>query len=198
MIDAPASASARGYHTATLPAVYTESERPSLAASVAHGPPPLPFVVRWLRGLEEVLDPTVTLLDNFAWHLDPRLTPDDVVRELLRWLGLEAATDLPPAARRSILRRAMAIGRRRGTLAGLRELLGHAFGGLGIEVSHSGRATQGADPRARPVAAPPSLVVRCPVALTAEQEAALRSLIDYGCPAHVDWTLRIGGGGPDA
>ena len=197
MIDAPASASARGYLTATLPAVYTESERPSLPAAV-YGPAPVPFAVRWLRGLEEVLDPTVTLLDNLAWHLDPRLCPDDVVRELLRWLGLEAAADLDPAAQRSMLPRAMALGRGRGTLAGLRELLGHAFGGLGIEVTHSGRATQGADPHARPAAAPPRLVVRCPAILTAGQEAALRSLIDYGCPAHVDWTLRIGGGGPDA
>jgi hypothetical protein len=97
-----------------------------------------------------------------------------------------------------VLRRAMALGRRRGTLAGLRELLGHAFGGLKIEVTHSGRATQGADPRARPQAAAPQLVVRCPAPLTAGQEDALRSLIDYGCPAHVDWTLRIGGGGPQA
>lgn len=197
MIDAPASASARGYLTATLPAVYTEGERPSLAA-LAHHPTPEPFVVRWLRGLEEVLDPTVTLLDNLAWHLDTRLCPDDVVRELLGWLGLEAAADLEPGARRSVLRRAMALGRRRGTLAGLRELLGHAFGGLQIEVTHSGRATQGADPRARPQAAPPQLVVRCPAPLSAGQEDALRSLIDYGCPAHVGWTLRIGGGGPPA
>jgi phage tail-like protein len=192
MIDAPASASVRGYLTSTLPAVYTEGDRTSIA--FAAQPPPEPFVVRWLRGLEEVLDPTVTLLDNLAWHLDTRLCPDDVMRELLGWLGLEAAADLEPGARRSILRRAMALGRRRGTLAGLRELLGHAFGGLGIEVTHSGRATHGADPRARPQAPPPRLVVRCPQPLSAGQEAALRSLIDYGCPAHVDWTLRIGGG----
>jgi phage tail-like protein len=197
MIDAPASASARGYLTATLPAVYTESER-SLLAALAHHPAPEPFVVRWLRGLEEVLDPTVTLLDNLAWHLDTRLCPDDVVAELLRWLGLEAATHLDPDAQRGMLRRAMALGRRRGTLAGLRELLGHAFGGLRIEVTHSGRATQGADPHARPQAPPPRLVVQCPATLTAEQEDALRSLIDYGCPAHVDWTLRTGGGGPQA
>jgi phage tail-like protein len=197
MIDAPVSASARGYLTNSLPAVFVDSERPSLAI-VPHGPPPEPFVVRWLGGLEEVLDPVVTLIDNLAWHLDTRLCPDDLVRALLWWLGLEVAADLEPAVRRRMLHRAMALGRRRGTLAGLRELLGHAFGGLKIEVTHSGRATQGADPRERPAAAPPRLVVRCPVALTVEQEHALRSLIGYGCPAHVGWTLEIGGSGPDA
>jgi phage tail-like protein len=194
MIDAPASASARGYLTATLPAVFIESERPSLGAVAGRAAPPAPFVVRWLRGLEEVLDPTVTLLDTFASYLDPLLCPDDLARELLRWLGLEAATALEPQAGRSILRRGLAIGRRRGTLAGLKELLGHAFGGLGIEVTHSGRATQGADPRARPAAPAPSVVVHCPAALNAAQEAALRALVDYACPAHVEWTLRIGGG----
>jgi phage tail-like protein len=193
MIDAPASASVRGYLTTSLPAVYTDGERAALAV-LASDAPPEPFVVRWLGGLEQVLDPAVTLLDNLAWHLDTRLCPDDLVRALLWGLGLEAAADLEPGARRNVLRRAMALGRRRGTLAGLRELLGHVFGGMRIEVLHSGRATQGADPRERPDAVPPLLRVRCPAALSAEQEHALRSLIDYGCPAHVDWALEIGGG----
>jgi phage tail-like protein len=196
VIEAPASASARGYLTAGLPAVYREPQRPALAIA-GQRPPPPPFVVRWLGGIEEVLDPVVTLIDNLAWHLDVRLCPDDLVPALLCWLGLEAATGLEPDARRRVLRRAIALGRRRGTLAGLQELLGHAFAGLTIEVTHSGQATTGPDPRARPPAVPARVVVHWPVALTAAQEHALRRLVDYSCPAHAAWTLRIGAGGAD-
>jgi phage tail-like protein len=194
VIDAPVSASVRRYLTASLPAVFVEDERPSLAID----PPVEPFVVRWLSGLELTLDPIVTLLDNFAWHLEAKLCPDGLVRELLCLLGLEIAADLDPAVRRSLLRRAIPLGRRRGTLAGLTELLGHAFGGRQIRVTHSGRVTQGANPWERPPAAAPAVEVHCPLALSPEDEDALRRLVDYACPANVAWTLRIGAGGPAA
>lgn len=217
MIDAPASASARGYLTQTLPAVYLEpQERPSQLMSGSFGDPaetyevpwgsglehvlaPLvdepryePFVVRWLSGLEQVLDPIVTLLDNLSWHFDVDLSPDDLVRELLCWLGLDVAADLAPAVRRELLRNAMAIGRRRGTLAGLRELLRIAFAELEIEVTHNGLVSEGADPGERPPAALGSVVVRCATAPTAQQRDELRRLVDFSCPAHVAWTLEIG------
>jgi phage tail-like protein len=189
---APPSASARGYLTGTLPSVYTQDERPSLAIDWRMAPAE-PFVVRWLNGLEQVLDPVVALVDNLAWHFDSDLAPDDLVREMLIWLGLGVAADLEPEARRRVLRRAIPLGRGRGTLAGLRELLAHAFGALRIEVTHSGRATRGPDPLERPAAAPPRLEVRCRAgAPTPEQEVALRALVAYACPLQVEWTLEIG------
>jgi phage tail-like protein len=196
--DAPASASARDYLTGTLPAVYLEDDRPSLAPDVAL-PSPEPFVIRWLQGLEQVLDPAVALLDNLAWHFDPETCPDDLGRELLCWLGLEVAADLEPDARRRLLRRAMAIGRRRGTLAGLRELLELAFEDPGITVAHSGRATRDRDPAAPPPAAtPPRVTVSCAGPLAPARELALRRLVDDACPARVEWTLEIGERGPGA
>ena len=148
MIDAPASASARGYLTRTLPSVYTEDEGSSFGPG--SGPERQePFVVRWLSGLEQVLDPAVTLIDNLAWHADARTAPDDVVLAFVCWLGLDAAADLEPGVRRSLLRRTMAYGRARGTLAGLRELLGHAFPDIRFEVTQTAEATQGDDPHAR-------------------------------------------------
>jgi phage tail-like protein len=191
VIDAPVSASARGYLTNTLPAVYTEDERPSFAID-RYDAPAEPFVVRWLGGLEQVLDPVVTLLDNLAWHLDADTCPDDLVLALLCWLGLEAVAGLEPEVRRRLLRRAMALGRARGTLAGLSELLAIAFDGLGIRVTHSGTATQGPDPSERPKAHAPQVVVRSPHPLSAVQREALARLVNYACPAHVDWSLEIG------
>ncbi len=194
----PPTASARGYLTGTLPSVYTAAERASLAIDW-RAPPTEPFVVRWMTGLEQVLDPVVALIDNLAWHFDPRLSPDDLVVEMLRWLGLGVAADLEPEARRRVLRRAIPLGRRRGTLAGMRELLAHAFPELRIEVTHSGRATRGNDPRARPDAPAPRLEVRCRAgAPTPELEVALRRLVDYACPMQVEWTLEIGERGSGA
>ena len=196
MIDAPPSASARGYLTRSMPAVYREHDGSPALADIGL-PSPEPFVVRWLQGLEQVLDPVVTLLDNLAWHFDPETCPDDIGRELLRWLGLEAAADLEPDARRRVLRRAMAICRKRGTLAGLGELLTLAFEDPGIEVRHTGRATWDRDPRARPPAAPePRVSVSWPGSLPPARELALRRLVDDACPAHV--TLEIGERGPGA
>jgi len=195
MIDAPASASERRYYSQSLPAVWVEDDRPRLTAD-RFAPVPEPFVVRWLGGLEQTLDPIVTLLDNFAWHLDPALSPDDVVRALLCWLGIEVAEDLEPAVCRSVLREAMALGRSRGTLAGLKRLLELVLGDVEVHLTHTGGATQGADPRERPSAPAPALDVLCPEALTREQESLLRRVLDYACPAHVGWTLRIGAGPP--
>ena len=191
MIAAPPSASARGYLSRTLPSVYVEAERPSFAIAPG-GEPPEPFVVRWLGALEEILDPAVTLIDNLAWHFDAETAPDDIVTALLCWLGLEVAADLEPDARRRVLRRAMALGRRRGTLLGLRELLGLAFAGAQIEVTQTARATHGADPGERPRAPAPRVTVRCRDALAAQQRASLRRLVDDWCPAHVGWTLEMG------
>jgi phage tail-like protein len=196
VIDAPVSASARRYLAGSLPAVYLEDRQPHLSPDPFDVPEP--FVVRWLGGLEQVLDPAVTLIDNFAWHLDAGLCPDDLVGVLLCWLGLEVAAELDPSVRRSLLRRAMALGRRRGTFAGLSELLGHVFGGpaqrvrLRIGVTHNGGVTHGDDPAERPRAAEPFVEVHCSVALTPEQEDTLRRLMDYACPAHAGWALRIG------
>lgn len=195
MIDAPASASERRYLTLSLPAVYVEDDQPRLTAD-RFAPAPEPFVVRWMGGLEQTLDPIVTLLDNFAWHLDAGLSPDDFVRALLCWLGIEVAEDLEPAICRSVLRSAMPLGRARGTLAGLERLLELVLGDVEIRLTHTGGATQGADPRERPPAPVPGLDVECPEALTREQENLLRRVLDYACPAHVGWTLRIGAGGP--
>jgi phage tail-like protein len=197
VIDAPASASARGYLARTLPSVYTEDEGPSLGPGGGREPQE-PFVVRWLSGLEQVLDPAVTLIDNLAWHVDARTAPDDVVLALLYWLGFQAATELDPGIRRSLLRRAMAYGRMRGTLAGLRELLGHAFPEIRFEVTDTAQATQGDDPDARVPAPPPQLTVRCPAPLSARAESSLRRLVEESCPVHVRWTLEIGERGTPA
>jgi phage tail-like protein len=147
---APASATARGYLREGLPAVYLDLDDPRAGE---------PFAARWMTGLEEVLDPIVTLVDNLAWHLDPRLAPEPLVRMLLSWLGLIAAVDLPIDGARRVLMRAESVAARRGTLRGLREVLTLAFPDLEFELRQEARFTVGDDPAVCPDAPPAELTV---------------------------------------
>jgi phage tail-like protein len=184
--DAPATASARRYLSRGLPAVYREPE-------VWGGPDP--FVVRWMAGLEEVLDPTVALIDNLAWHLDARLAPEEIVRMLLRWLGLFASAELPEMRARYVLERAERITRMRGTMDGIRLALETAFPELEFDITDGARFTEGDDPYTRPdVPEPPLLDVtwwdrdgRPPFDV---DEQDLRAIIGIHLPVELPYSLR--------
>lgn len=190
--DVPPSASARGYLRSGLPAIYREPAVPGT------GPP---FAMRWMGGLEEVLDPTVTLLDNLAWHLDPRLAPEPIVRLLLGWLGLHAAARLPIEGARRVLVEAELVARRRGTLAGLRHVLGLAFPELDFDVRQSASFTEGSDPHERRMAPAPFLAIHCTrspdpddlTPLEPARERALRDLIVARLPVAVPYLLYLPG-----
>ena len=182
--DAPATASARRYLSRGLPAVYREPE--------VWGAPD-PFVVRWMAGLEEVLDPTVALIDNLAWHLDARIAPEEIVRMLLRWLGLFASAKLPAMRARFVLEQAEAITRLRGTMDGLRLALSSAYPELEFDISDGARFTDGDDPYTRPEAPAPLLKViwwdrdgRPPYDV---DEQDLRAIIRIHLPVEVPYEL---------
>ena len=184
--NAPATASARRYLSRGLPAIYREPE-------VWGGPDP--FAVRWMAGLEEVLDPTVALIDNLAWQLDARLAPEDIVRMLLRWLGLFASAELPEMRARYVLEQAERITQLRGTKDGIRLALETAYPELDFDITDGARFTEGDDPYTRPeVPEPPLLEVtwwdrdgRPPFDI---DEADLRAIILIHLPVEVPYLLR--------
>jgi phage tail-like protein len=215
--QAPPSASARAYLSRGLPAVYRDARRrgPSPdggwraggadAAGNRDGDGDA-LAVRWMRGLEQVLDPTVTLIDNLAWQLHPDLAPDDIVRVLLCWLGLGAAAELPIDGARRVLIRAEFVGRRRGTLRGLHEVLELGFPDLRFDLRQSATFTEGDDPLQVRIAPAPLLVVhgtrRPPVAaqqdeppqpdrsaFTPAEDRVIRELIEVRLPVHVPYVL---------
>jgi phage tail-like protein len=55
----------------------------------------LPFAMRFLKALEEVLDPIVTLLDCLPAHLDPKLAPLNALHTMADWLGLPFEEHVP-------------------------------------------------------------------------------------------------------
>jgi phage tail-like protein len=164
---APRSASARAYLRNGLPAVYRETWHTagvdasySLNASLDDGLDGfdaedaeyareaqlaelnLTFAMRFLKALEEVLDPIVTLLDCLPAHLDPKLAPLNALHTMADWLGLPFEEHVPGDNRlseqdrhtrlkqrqRRLVEKGLEINRSRGTRAGLELLLELMFG----------------------------------------------------------------------
>jgi len=163
-VTAPRSASARAYLRNGMPSVYHEAwdtadvdtSYPTDgtddegfdaydeedAAYARDDERWLPFSMRFLKALEEVLDPIVTLLDCLPAHLDPKLAPLNALHTMADWLGLPFEEHVPGDERLSederhkrlkerqtrLVENALEISRSRGTKKGLELLLELMFG----------------------------------------------------------------------
>ena len=65
------------------------------------------FVQRLLGGLDAVLAPVFSTIDNFDSYLDPRLTPDDFLAWLAGWVGIALDDSWDEDRRRAIVARAV-------------------------------------------------------------------------------------------
>jgi phage tail-like protein len=152
---------------------------------------------RFTAGLDEVLAPVQSTLDNLWAYVDPGLCPPDHLPWLAGWVGVELADDVPETVRRELVATAADWQRARGTAAGLRELAERLTGGQ-VEVS-DGRAvtwsTVPAEPRPAPTAAP---VVRVTVhgAVRPVDVEGLTSLLREVAPAHVVVQVHVVGRPP--
>lgn len=102
----------------------------------------LPFAMRFLKALEEVLDPIVTLLDCLPAHMDPKLAPLNALHMMADWLALPFEEHVPGDVRLSenerhrrlrerqqrLVENGLEISRSRGTKSGLELLLELMFG----------------------------------------------------------------------
>ena len=146
------------------------------------------LVMRFVQALERVLDPRVAVIDCLPAYLSYDLAPQDMVGELLSWLGFEAV-GLGPEARRRILRHARTLALTRGTHAGLALALRCAFPELHFRVLDSGATTAApavdvTTPMADPP--PPWLIVRFREKLELQQRAVITRIVKRHCPVYVD------------
>jgi phage tail-like protein len=149
-----------------------------------------PLIERWVGAMERPLDPIAALLDNLPAHLDPALTPVDMLATVAAWLGLPPGGDLSESARRSLLARAIELSRTRGTRIGLQAVLDLALPELKLEVRHSGRVTWSRNPASTANAAPPEVEVRYAVAPDDAQRATIDRLVRDQLPVNVAYRLR--------
>lgn len=98
------------------------------------------FAQRFTAGLDTVLAPVFTTLDNLPSYFDPRLAPADFLSWLASWVGGADDPDWPTALRREAVARAVELHRWRGTRRGLTEALRLVLG-VSAEVSGDGTAT---------------------------------------------------------
>jgi phage tail-like protein len=228
---APRSASARAYLRNGVPAVYRETwdlagvdaSYPS-RANLADGIDAfdaedaqyarqaelaelnLTFAMRFLKALEEVLDPIVTLLDCLPAHLDPKLAPLNALHTMADWLGLPFEEHLPgdnllkeherhkrlQERQRRLVEHALEINRSRGTRRGLKLLLELMFGepdwregdpGV-FTVVDGGYCVVGSTPPAGKRPEPGTFVVRWTEHLNADEVRAVKHLVEREKPVN--------------
>jgi len=188
---APPSASARAYLRNGLPAVYRETWETEGGSAVADLESP--FAMRFLKALEEVLDPIVTLLDCLPAHLDPKLAPAEALHVMALWLGLPFEEHLPRDRQERLVENALEISRSRGTARGLQLLLELMFGDSDSEgnpmfiVKDGGYCAVGSAPA--PGAAerpePGAFVVHWTQPIDEDQLAAVKRVVEREKPVNV-------------
>ena len=160
----------------TLPALYQDDD----------------FAQGLLAGLDEVLAPVVSTIDNFEAYLDPHLTPDDFLTWLGGWVGIAIDETWSMERRREAVARAVELYRRRGTASGLGEQIEIHTGGT-VEITENGGTAWSIDPGGELPGSPkPLVVVRVHVDdPKAIDPVRLDALVAAAKPAHVEHRVEI-------
>jgi phage tail-like protein len=150
------------------------------------------FAQRLTGGLDEVLAPIISTLDNLDAYLDPDLTPADFVGWLAHWIGLALDENWPLEMQRRLVAQAGELYRWRGTLRGLRHHVA-LYTGTEPEISDSGGCRWSITPRSDPPGAPEaSVTVRVRLEdHSAEDGPRLDALVAAAKPAHVVHSIEV-------
>ncbi|MFF3529992.1 phage tail protein [Streptomyces rubiginosohelvolus] len=158
---------------------------------------------RFTAGLDTVLAPVLSTLDNLPAYVDPALAPADFLPWLASWVGVEADPAWPVELRRAVVARAVELHRWRGTRRGLVERL-RLCCGVHAEVRDGGGATWSAEPGAA-LPPPPTgeLLVRVwPVRADdgagAVDAHRVLELATAACPVHLTCRVEVLPGPPEA
>jgi phage tail-like protein len=172
--ETPPVASSRAYLRAGLPAVYQESD----------------FGMRFIGGLEGLLDPIVAVLDALPAHFDPDHAPRDILSLLAGWLGVDLDESQDLRHQREMVRQSAELGRRRGTVSGLELALELNFPDVPLRVEDQGGVRWSLDER--PVEAPPpSFVVYCDKPVGEDVQARIARCIEQHKPVGTAYRLRV-------
>ena len=159
----------------TLPALYHEDE----------------FVQRWCEGLDEVIAPAPSTLDNLWAYLDPRLAPEDFVEWLAGWMGVELDQTWPLERRRELVARAAEVYQGRGTARSLVALI-ELYVGVRPTVVEGGGAAWSITPGSDLPGTPDSeIVVQLEAPAGGVDVARLDRLVRANKPAHLAHRIEV-------
>ncbi|MFF7633283.1 phage tail protein [Kitasatospora sp. NPDC008050] len=155
------------------------------------------FAQRFTAGLDTVLAPVFATLDNLSAYFQPRLAPDDFLGWLASWVAIETDPVWPQEVRRTVVRRAVELHRRRGTRRGLEERL-RLILGVGAQIVDGGGVAWSTTPDpALPPAPSGELLVRVwPERAAAVAEEQVLAVVRAGCPVHLTCRVQILPGPP--
>jgi phage tail-like protein len=166
-----------------LPALYQEDQ----------------FAQAWLSGLDEVLAPIFSSIDNFDAYLDPRFTPADFLDWLATGMGLVADETWPVERRRSFVSNASQLYRMRGTARGLAAHVQIFSGGEVEIVEHGASAWSATNGAPLPGSSGFDFVVRVQVSDPSTVDAAkVDALVAAAKPAHLTHKVEVVSGSAPA
>ncbi|MEU4267230.1 phage tail protein I [Streptomyces sp. NPDC026092] len=143
---------------------------------------------RFTAGLDTVLAPVFSTLDNLPSYFDPALTPPDFLQWLATWLGVDLDENWPEELSRTVVARAMELHRRRGTRRGLEERLRLCLG-VEAEIVDGGGATWSTTPNTPlPPAPTGELLVRVRGPVDPRQ---VLDVVQASCPVHLTCRVEI-------
>lgn len=173
--EVPAVASERRYLRAALPAIYQEDD----------------FGMRFVSGLERLLDPIVAILDALPAHFAAEHAPVDLLALMASWLGIELDESQAPEQQRAMVSNAARLAQLRGTVRGLELALGLSFPHLPLRIEDTGGVRYGPVPDTP--AEPPraSFFVYCDQAVPEDVQASIAHCIERFKPVHTSYRLRV-------
>ncbi|MHC3462488.1 phage tail protein I [Streptomyces flavovirens] len=153
---------------------------------------------RFTAGLDTVLAPVLSTLDNLPAYFDPALAPADFLPWLSSWVGVDADAAWPEELRRAVVVRAVELHRWRGTRRGLAERLRLCFA-VHCDIADGGGAAWSSTAGTELPGAPPGeLRVRVwPVRAARVDEAQILDVVAASCPVHLTCRVEVLPGPPD-
>jgi len=149
------------------------------------------FAQRLCDGLDAVLAPVPSTIDNFWAYIDPELAPLDFVEWLAGWVGIELDQTWPEERQRELVARAVKLYERRGTVEGLADLI-ELYVGVRPTVEDSGGVTWSAAPGTDlPGSGRPTVVVQLAVDEGSVDMRRLENMVVANKPAHVAHRVEI-------
>ncbi|WP_326768989.1 phage tail protein I [Streptomyces sp. NBC_01591] len=153
---------------------------------------------RFTAGLDTVLAPVLSTLDNLPAYFDPALAPADFLPWLSSWVAADVDPAWPEGLRRAVVARAVELHRWRGTRRGLIDHLRLCFG-VHADIQDGGGAAWSSVPNAE-LPPPPTgeLLVRVWALHGGPVDASrVLDVVAASCPVHLTCRVEILPGPPD-
>jgi phage tail-like protein len=155
------------------------------------------FAQRFTAGLDTMIAPVVSTLDNLAAYFESRLAPEDFLMWLASWVGAELDPAWPLELRRAVVARTLELHRWRGTARGLVQRLWLSLG-VHARVEDGGGVTWSREPGTESPGASGVRVRVWPGRSAAVDRAAVVAVVASSCPVHVIAEVEVLPGSPAA